>query len=357
LHDAERLQRLTVNLTDRELAHRRRLHRVDDESLAALARFREVATAVVDGVVADFYRHELAIPEVAAVIDDPATLHRLHVAQRKYVLDLFEGRCDCGYVENRLHIGCVHERLGIEPRLYLAAMHQLRETIGDHLARRAGPPPADLPAALRALDRLLSFDTSLVMDTYIATLLDEVEQSRRQVEDYAQNLERKVARRTRQLEELARRDPLTDLYNPRALHENLKRDLAHAKRRGRPLSLMYFDIDDFKLVNDSRGHQAGDEVLKAVAGVLRRTCREEDLPCRYGGDEFCVVVVDGDLASAESLSQRFIAALGEELPGITVSIGLAQAGPDHYGTADDLIGRADRLMYEAKKQPGFQIRS
>lgn len=356
MNDIGQLRRQPVRLSDQEIALRRDLVGVNAEALAVLADWRPYLEGTVDAIVADFYRRQLAIPDVAAVIDSEAVRGRLAVALRRYVLDLFGGRCDRDYSENRLHIGQVHERLGVEPRLYLAAMRQLREIVGDQLARRPAVAAAELAAALRALDRLLTFDATLVMDTYIVTLVDEVEASQRQLAEYAQTLERRVARRTRQLEELARRDPLTDLFNRRALRETLQRDLAHAKRRGRTLALVYFDIDDFKRINDSRGHQAGDEVLKTVARVLRDTCREEDLPCRYGGDEFCVVVLDGDLASAEGLSRRFIAALGEALPGVTVSIGLAQAGPEHFGTSDDLIGRADRLMYEAKQQPGFQIR-
>jgi diguanylate cyclase (GGDEF)-like protein len=204
---------------------------------------------------------------------------------------------------------------------------------------------------------MLAFDTAIVMDTYIDSLVGQVETARRQLEDYVADLERIVARRTKQLEELARRDSLTGLYNARALRELLARDLAMARRRGRPLSLVYFDVDDFKSINDTEGHRAGDAVLADVGEVLALSCRLEDIPCRYGGDEFCVVAVDADLEQARHLSERIVESFAALRPDVTFSMGIAQTGPETYDDLDTLIERADRKMYEAKQEPGFQIRS
>ena len=341
---------------DAELQHRRRLLGIDAGVMETLASCRDLAAEEVDAITGAFYRQQLAIPEVAALIDDPAILARLGQAQRTYILDLFAGSYDASYVERRLQIGVVHRYIGVEPKYYLSAMHLLRDLLGEHLGNRLVDRPELRTRLLAALDRLLAFDTTLVMDTYIDSLVSEVETARRQIEDHAADLERKVIRRTAQLEELVRRDPLTELYNSRALRELLHRELARARRRRQPVSLVYFDLDGFKQVNDTAGHRAGDEVLRSVGDILRQTCRLEDIPCRYGGDEFCVVLAQADLDHAEAFCRRLIAAFTGRQADLSFSLGIAQAGPEQYDTVERFIDRADKLMYEAKQAPGFQIR-
>jgi diguanylate cyclase (GGDEF)-like protein len=342
-------------ITDAEIARRRDLFGIDEEVVKTLRGCRDLIEPRLADVVDAFYRHQLTIPEVAAQIGDEETLARLHPAQCAYVLDLFGGCCDRAYVERRLRVGQVHEHLGVSPELYMAAMITLREKIEAQLLHRITGPERRATVH-RALGRLLVFDASLAMDTYFGSLLGKVEQQRGELASYAQDLERRVVRRTRQLEERTRRDPLTDLYNPRAMRELLRREMARARRRQRSVALIYFDVDDFKRINDTLGHQAGDKVLQAVGRVLRRACREIDVPCRYGGDEFCVVVSEADLEVAQTLCRRIITAFAREYADVTFSLGIALTGPEEFCKPDELIARADRLMYEAKKEPGFQIR-
>ena len=342
--------------TEVDLRHRRDLLEIDATSLETLASCHDIVAEEIGAIADAFYREQLAIPEVAELIGEPTILARLQSAHRAYILELFAGRCDASYVERRVHIGQVHRYLGVEPKYYLSAMRLLRDLIGERLGERLADQPEFRTQVLASLDRLLTFDTTLVMDTYIDSLVSEVETAGRQLEEHAADLERKVIRRTAQLEELVRRDSLTALYNSRALRELLHRDLARARRRRQPLSLVYFDLDGFKQVNDTAGHQAGDEVLRTVGEILRQTCRLEDIPCRYGGDEFCVVVADADLDRAEAFCHRLIAAFKEHHADLSFSLGIAQAGPEQYDTVEQFIARADKLMYEAKQEPGFQIR-
>ncbi len=353
---AQHHEAASASLSTVDIDRQRRLLGVDAAVVDTLATCREMMNGSVDGIVTQFYEEQLTVPEVAAMLTAPGVVDRLRRALRGYVLDLFAGRCDLKYVEHRLRIGEVHRQLGVEPRFYLAAMRLLRELLSKFLLQKLAADTARQQRVLMSLDRMLAFDTALVMDTYIGSLVGQVETARRQLEDYAGELERTVAKRTKQLEELARRDPLTGLYNSRALRELLDRDLAHARRRGRPVSVIYLDVDEFKRINDTRGHRAGDAVLNDMGSVLAATCRLEDVPCRYGGDEFCVVAVDADLAKAKALCERIIAGFDERHAGITLSMGIAQAGPDEYDNADDLIDRADQQMYRAKKVPGSQIR-
>jgi diguanylate cyclase (GGDEF)-like protein len=170
-------------------------------------------------------------------------------------------------------------------------------------------------------------------------------------------LEREVEERRiahAMLEAQASLDPLTRLYNRRHL-ELLGESLARALSENRPASLIMFDVDHFKDVNDVYGHLAGDSVLVAVAGLLVANSRDTDTPCRYGGDEFLVLLLDMDLPAAEKAADRLHDAISNACVRwddhdvcVTISVGVATADPAHAEALDDLIERADRALYEAK---------
>jgi diguanylate cyclase (GGDEF)-like protein len=152
------------------------------------------------------------------------------------------------------------------------------------------------------------------------------------------------------------RDPLTGLFNRRYLRESLKRELFNHERRHRPLGMLVIDIDNFKTFNDDHGHDAGDEVIRRVARALQNFVRSGDIPCRYGGEEFLVVMntinVQDCASRAEQLRKR-IEKLearfeGRDLGQVRVSIGVA-VYPDHGETPDELIKAADKALYAAKK--------
>lgn len=155
--------------------------------------------------------------------------------------------------------------------------------------------------------------------------------------------------------ELAVTDGLTGLHNRRYLDSHLKTLFNRAAARSRPLSVCITDIDRFKSVNDTHGHDVGDEVLREFARRIRSTVRGADLACRYGGEEFVVVMPDTDAASAASIAERLrgmIEAVPFVLPGgaqlhITASIGIASfcAGTD---TPEQLLKSADKALYQAK---------
>lgn len=161
----------------------------------------------------------------------------------------------------------------------------------------------------------------------------------------------------RQTIELAVTDALTGLPNRRYLDNHLKVLFNRAAARGRALSVCITDIDRFKLVNDTYGHDAGDEVLREFAARIRSTVRGADLACRFGGEEFVVVMPDMDAASAAAIAERLrdtiertpfqLKAAGTTL-NITASLGIAcnAAGAD---TPEQLLKQADRALYDAKK--------
>ena len=171
-------------------------------------------------------------------------------------------------------------------------------------------------------------------------------------------LEREVARQKiaqAELEAQASLDPLTGLYNRRHLGV-LSEELAVALASGRPVSLMMFDIDRFKRINDTYGHAAGDRVLVDIAAELTGNARRSDVPCRYGGDEFLVLLIDMDTHAAGAAAERLrqvvsampIAYEGAEV-GVTISAGVASADLDRSSTLQELIEQADKALYAAKQ--------
>ena len=151
------------------------------------------------------------------------------------------------------------------------------------------------------------------------------------------------------------RDELTGCFNRAYAVETLGSELARSRRTSRPLAVLMVDVDGLKRVNDEHGHLAGDAVLAAVAAQLAATCRGADVKCRWGGDEFLIVLPDTPLSGAEHAGAtlaRDVAALSVPtsagLVAPTISVGVAVAGP---ATPDamDVVGRADRALYEAKR--------
>lgn len=157
-----------------------------------------------------------------------------------------------------------------------------------------------------------------------------------------------------QLRELALRDPLTGLYNRRQFEDELDRQLALARRTGRPGVALLLDLDRFKEVNDTFGHAAGDELLRGVAAVLTRRLRTTDLIARIGGDEFAAILIDVDEAQADAVARGIedrIDALrignGDTI-ATSASIGVAGFG-GLEASREDVLRRADLAMYERKR--------
>jgi diguanylate cyclase (GGDEF)-like protein len=161
------------------------------------------------------------------------------------------------------------------------------------------------------------------------------------------------ARTRAELEGLARSDPLTGLANRRAFDERLVAELATVSRLGVPVTLLMMDIDDFKRINDTYGHPAGDAALRCFAGVVAETIRAGDVAARLGGEEFAILMPACEAAEAQAVFERLQELLRATscLPdeGIAVSAGIAEA-PLHTATAGGLVERADRALRAAKRQ-------
>lgn len=157
-------------------------------------------------------------------------------------------------------------------------------------------------------------------------------------------------------QEASMRDALTGLFNRRYLDETLRREEDRARRSGATIGVIQFDLDRFKWLNDSRGHDAGDAILRAVAERILAQTRTEDVACRYGGEELTVVLPGASLADAQARAEQLLKSVeamtvenrGETLPTVTLSAGVA-AFPQHGGDMGAVLRQADQALLKAKQ--------
>ena len=343
-----------LQITEREVGYRKSLLMLSEDDVTALLACKPTVTASIDAIVDEFYRYQVEVSEIALLIGDADTLQRLSSSMRGYILDLFEGQYDSEYVNKRLRIGKVHKRIGVSPKLFISAIVMLERVIEKHLCAAEGEAGESAKELIkqRSLNKLLMFDVQFVFDTYISSLVAEVDAAKIVAEEHAENLEEIVAQRTAQLAELSRTDPLTRLHNIRSFYEHLRRELSASERHQRPLSLIYLDLNGFKHHNDTYGHSSGNAVLSEVGDLLRREVRAEDTACRYGGDEFTIILPSISQEQAMQFGTRLLQAFREAkaLKGIGCSIGIATTDCGRGCDADTLVHHADAQMYIAKRK-------
>ena len=252
---------------------------------------------------------------------------------------------------------------------WLAALGQRLEQLLEALNRcaegdlaAAAPPPGPLGDAVRRLrSRMRRFskqmqavaegDTDVVADPFgpLSIHFNRCTDNLRQVADT-------LAARNLTLERMANQDPLTGLLNRGHLLTRFQEELSRANRYGEPLSVILIDLDDFKEVNDTWGHQAGDEALRRTARVIRAQGRTSDVFGRYGGEEFLVVATGTPPPQAVRLADRIrsdLAAaeipLGDTRLRVTASLGVAGKDAADIRQEYELIREADQALYRAKK--------
>jgi len=351
----ERTLAQQMRITDFEVELRKRLFEISSDDVDILKSMGPYISGNMDSIVDEFYVGQKQNHEISQLIGDVETFRRLQGSMRTYIGDLFSGHYDSSYVNSRLRIGMVHKRIGVSSKLYIFSMHALEQIlmkyVRSYMETMGISGEADnLSKYQTPLRKLLAFDLHLVIETYIRSLLDEVEAAHQKLSSYAESLEEIIADRTQQLQSMVRVDDLTGVGNRRAFFEDLRHHLALASRQKTRLSLVYFDLNSFKALNDEKGHQAGDEILRTVGRAMQQTARETDFSYRYGGDEFAAILPNTSIEEAKVFCERLIAEFDKhETQSITFSIGLVEAGKDGiYPDQFQLLKMADLSMYEVK---------
>jgi diguanylate cyclase (GGDEF)-like protein len=210
--------------------------------------------------------------------------------------------------------------------------------------------------------RLAAFHGQLPLLTSIANqiagaiasglLYAELKQVTAQLEEKTRALEEANSHLGSAIEALHRistQDGLTGLSNRRHFDDTLVLEWRRAVRNGMPLSLLMIDVDFFKAFNDQQGHQAGDDVLRGVARILRDAVhRAADIVARYGGEEFVVLLPETDANHAQLIAESLRSSI-EQVGTVTASIGVATLSPSREGSAHELVGKADEALYQAKR--------
>ena len=198
----------------------------------------------------------------------------------------------------------------------------------------------------------------LYLDTGTSALARLTEAQERVVKTLAEHLALAVAnlnlRETLRTQSI--RDPLTGLFNRRYMEDSMEREFRRATRKQTSVAVLMLDVDHFKRFNDSHGHEAGDAVLREMAVLLRGQLRAEDIACRFGGEEFLIVLPDTTLQAAADCAERLrrgTAAVrvmhnGRSLEPITLSVGVASY-PQHGNTSESVLRAADEALYRAKQ--------
>jgi diguanylate cyclase (GGDEF)-like protein len=207
------------------------------------------------------------------------------------------------------------------------------------------------PCGSRELDRLAGAFNRMA---------GELESAQATARNYRQQLEARVAERTRQLQHLADHDALTQLPNRRQLFSHLRDVLVRVKRDGGAAGLFFVDLDNFKNINDGRGHRFGDRVLVAIAERLAAMTGSRGLTARFGGDEFTVVVQAADMPTLEEFGRALVRGFQQPLRldgrDLLVSISVGAAfHPAHAGDAESLLRAADAALFRAKEQGRGQL--
>ena len=225
-----------------------------------------------------------------------------------------------------------------------------------------------LPATLNEdfMEVASLFETDLVDYSLSESLMDQAKETlllrNLQTIQESNQLQKEAAMlesRTQSLEEQARRDGLTGVFNRGYLDDKMEREFKMAKARDWPLAIMFVDLDHFKVVNDSHGHQVGDDILRATADILGAGVRDTDIVARYGGEEFVIILPGCPEKAAKLVTERLISTFRERRHSVqdgreitvTASIGLAIMGEGRtFASATDMLGAADKAVYAAKDQ-------
>jgi diguanylate cyclase (GGDEF)-like protein len=271
-------------------------------------------------------------------------------AARAYLSALAESDLEAR-AASRARMAVLYARAGLDLSAHFELSARAFALLAERAAFRFRQEPGRLAGALIEVQRRLWEDARVVTDTFVHARERHLGQLVKQLSVVRRDLVRR-----------AHDDPLTGVRNRAYALESLSAELDRARRYGEPFSLLFADLDHFKSMNDTHGHEAGDEVLQLVATLFRRELRPQDIVGRYGGDEFVVGLVRANAPTAHQVAERLRASVDaahlqarDGSPRVTLSIGVVTVSSGSE-TVVELIRKADTAMYAAKAAGRNQVR-
>jgi diguanylate cyclase len=323
----------------------------DAELLDALLRLLGLLVNNIAELVEDDKWLSGQVAVIREVINEPLTTERIGEAERRFK--------EVVYKQSMLKHSLREAKSTLKDLigLFVTRLSELTESTTEYHQRVEGyagrlEGADDIQTLKTIVDELMSDTRSMQVD--MTRYHDEIVEARRQAE-YAEGRVRKLEVELEHVSEQVSQDQLTGALNRRGLDEAMQREMARAERRKSGLCVAVLDLDDFKKLNDTYGHQAGDDALVHLTKVVRKTLRPTDTVARYGGEEFIILFSETDLEQAVSvmrrlqreLTKRFFLHNNERLL-ITFSAGVAMLAPGESQEA--VFARADKAMYQAKVQ-------
>jgi diguanylate cyclase len=323
----------------------------DGELLDALLRLLGLLVNNISELVEDDQWLSGQLHLIREVISEPLTTDRISEAERRFKEVLYKQ----GMLKHSLQEA--KSSLKDLISLFVRRLGEMTESTTDYHGKVEAYATRihvanDIGSLKSIVDELMSDTRS--MQTDMQRYRDEMVVARRQAEQ-AELKVRQLESELEQISEQVREDQLTGTLNRRGLDDAMEREMARSERKSLPLCVAVLDLDNFKRLNDTYGHQAGDEALVHLARVIKKTLRPTDIVARYGGEEFVCVFSETDLDQAvevmkrlqRELTKRFFLHNNERLL-ITFSAGVARRDRDE--SQESLIARADKAMYQAKLQ-------
>ena len=305
----------------------------------------------VESIIEDFYDALSQTTEFQALVLDEAHVNHLKLTQRKYLLSLGQEFDTLDYFESRLRVGAAHERVGVSLSLYQSFYCQLQNMLLALIPEEIRQKSDAFAELAHFIIKITSLDMSLAIEIYHSKEVHDLEDSITICREESELLRRSL-----------RFDTVTRVHSRDFVIETLEEKLICALKSGTPLCAVMADLDHFKEINDTHGHQVGDHVLHDVATRMVTGARGSDIVGRYGGEEFLIIFDNASLDVARDLAERIrIRVLADPFLEdstklhVTVSLGVAAAreGDD----ADTLIQRADMALYEAKEAGRNRVRT
>jgi len=293
-------------------------------------------------IVEHFYAYLIRFDEFSSILD-PQLIPALKSTQAEYIRSFGVDFDTSQYFSHRLRVGFAHKKAGLKLGLYQCAFRKLQQLVLNEIPENFSEEGVCCHDLYRFIHKITALDMTLAVETYHDAL----------VMDIQNELDNVYVEKAR-LREQVRTDSLTGLYTRDYGYAVLKECLIRSEDK-KDTCLILADIDHFKVINDTYGHLAGDEVLRQIASILNSAVRDLDAVCRYGGEEFLIVLCRSQAKIAlrvaerirQSVSDKIVEYNGESIH-ITISQGIAVV--ESESDIMQLLNKADMALYQAKRQ-------